>query len=119
MTQVQNNPRGILFILLGMAFFSIQDALIKFIYEDAALYELYFGRSLTALILLICYLKYSNQKIILKTHYPFLTIIRVICFFFGFSFFYISLTFMSLAEANALFFSSPFFFSILSIIFLK
>ena len=50
MTQAQNNPRGILFILLGMALFSVQDALIKFIYEDAALYELYFGRTFVALI---------------------------------------------------------------------
>ena len=119
MTQAQNNPRGILFILLGMALFSVQDALIKFIYEDAALYELYFGRTFVALILLLGYLKYSKQKIILKTHYPFLTILRVICFFFGFSFFYISLTYMSLAMANALFFSSPFFVSILATIFLK
>ena len=119
MTQSQNNPRGILFILLGMALFSVQDALIKFIYEDAALYELYFGRTFVALILLLGYLKYSKQKIIFKTHYPFLTILRVICFFFGFSFFYISLTYMSLAMANALFFSSPFFVSILATIFLK
>ena len=119
MTQTQNNPRGIVFILLGMATFSIQDALIKFIYEDAALYELYFGRTLIACILLIVYLTISKQKINLKTHYPFLTILRVICFFFGFSFFYISLTYMSLAMANALFFSSPFFISILAIVFLK
>ena len=119
MRTVQNNPRGILFILLGMALFSIQDALIKFIYEDVALYELYFGRTLVAFILLVGYLKFSNQKIILKTHYPFLTIFRVICFFFGFSFFYISLTYMTLAMANALFFSSPFFVSILATIVLK
>jgi len=119
MTTAKNNQKGILFILLGMAFFSIQDALIKFIYEDAALYELYFGRTFVAFVLLIGYLKFSNQKIILKTHYPFLTIFRVICFFFGFSFFYISLTYMSLAMANALFFSSPFFVSILATIFLK
>ena len=119
MTTAKNNQQGILFILMGMAFFSIQDALIKFIYEDAALYELYFGRTVVALVLLIGYLKFSNQKIILKTHYPFLTIFRVICFFFGFSFFYISLTYMSLAMANALFFSSPFFVSILATIFLK
>ena len=119
MTPVQNNPRGILFILLGMILFSIQDALIKFIYQDAALYELYFGRTFVALFLLVGYLKLSKQEIILKTHYPFLTILRVICFFFGFSFFYISLTYMSLAMANALFFSSPFFVSILATIFLK
>ena len=94
MTKVKNNQKGILFILMGMAFFSIQDALIKFIYEDAALYELYFGRTVVALFLLVGYLKFSNQKIILKTHYPLLTIFRVICFFFGFSFFYISLTYI-------------------------
>jgi len=119
MTQAQNNSKGILFILIGMALFSIQDALIKFVYEEVALYELYFGRTLTALILLTCYLKFSKKKIILKTHYLFLTVFRVILFFFGFSFFYISLTYMSLAMANALFFSSPFFVSILAVLFLK
>ena len=31
MNKAQNNPKGILFILLGMSFFSIQDALIKII----------------------------------------------------------------------------------------
>ena len=114
-----NNPKGILYILVGMAIFSIQDALIKFVYEDTALYELYFGRTVTAIILLTSYLLFTNQKIILKTHYPFLTVLRVLCFFFGFSFFYVSLTFMSLAMANALFFSSPFFVSILASLFLK
>jgi len=119
MTQDQNNSKGIFYILLGMFLFSIQDALIKFVYEEVALYELYFGRTLTALILLTIYLNFSKQKIILKTHYPLLTVFRIICFFFGFSFFYISLTYMSLAMANALFFSSPFFISILATIFLK
>jgi len=114
-----NNPKGILYILVGMAIFSIQDAMIKFVYKDCSLYELYFGRTLTAFILLTSYLIYSKQKIILKAHYPFLAILRVGCFFFGFSFFYLSLTFMSLAMANALFFSSPFFISILAMIFLK
>ena len=104
-----------------MATFSIQDALIKFIYNDAALYELYFGRTLAAIILLVSYLVLSKKKINLKTHYPLLTTIRVICFFFGFSFFYISLYFsyMTLATANALFFCCPFFVSILAIIFLN
>ena len=113
-----NNPKGILLILSGMALFSIQDSLIKYIFEESALYELYFGRTLTALILLFIFLKITSQKLVFKTHYPLLTCCRVICFFFGFSFFYISLTYMSLAMANALFFSSPFFISILAIIFL-
>ena len=118
MSAPNNNPKGILLILSGMALFSIQDSLIKYIFEESALYELYFGRTVTALILLFIFLKVTSQKLIFKTHYPLLTCCRVICFFFGFSFFYISLTYMSLAMANALFFSSPFFISILAIIFL-
>ena len=118
MSTPNNNPKGIILILTGMGSLSIQDSLIKFVFEEASLYELYFGRTLTALILLLVFLKVKSQKLILKTHYPLLTTLRVICFFFGFSFFYISLTFMSLAMANALFFSSPFFISILAIIFL-
>ena len=119
MNKIQNNTKGIIFILLGMATFSIQDALIKFIYNDTALYELYFGRTLVAIVLLVGFLKFSKKKINLKSHYPLLTTIRVVCFFFGFSFFYISLTYMSLAMANALFFCCPFFVSILAVIFLK
>ena len=66
MNRTENNTKGIIFILLGMATFSIQDALIKFIYNDAALYELYFGRTLAAIILLVSYLKFSKKKLILK-----------------------------------------------------
>ena len=59
----KNNSKGILYILIGMVLFSIQDALIKFIYEEAALYEMYFGRTFVALILVVGYLKFSKQKI--------------------------------------------------------
>ena len=77
MSTPNNNPKGIILILVGMAIFSIQDALIKFVFEDTALYELYFGRTLTALILLLLFLKFTNQKLILKAHYPYLAVFRV------------------------------------------
>ena len=44
--QTNDNTKGIFFIMTGMAFFSIQDSLIKFIFEDIALFELYLGRTL-------------------------------------------------------------------------
>ena len=119
MNTKNNNTKGILFILFGMAIFSIQDALIKFIYNHSSLYELYFGRTFVAFFLLLIFMFLRKEKLILKTHYPFLTILRVILFFFGFSFFYISLTFMDLATANALFFCCPFFMSIFAKIFLN
>ena len=117
--ETNNNTKGILFIMTGMAFFSIQDSLIKFIYEDIALFELYLGRTLIQATILISFFLITKKKFTLKTHYPFLTLLRVICFFFGFSFFYISLTFMSLAMVSALFFSCPFFMSIFAKFFLK
>ena len=113
------NTKGIFFIMTGMAFFSIQDSLIKYIYEDVALFELYFGRTLIQSIILLSFVLLTKKTIILKTHYPVLTLIRVVCFFFGFSFFYISLTFMTLAMTSALFFSCPFFMSMFAKLFLK
>ena len=87
MTSPNNNPKGIIFILVGMALFSVQDSLIKFIFNDVALYELYCGRTLIAALLLIIFLIYKKEKIILKTHYPVLTAVRVTLFFFGFGLF--------------------------------
>ena len=88
MTAHNNNTKGILFILCGMALFSLQDSLIKFVYQEAALYEIYFGRTFIAAIILLAYLKIIGHKIVLKTHYPLLTITRVLLHFFAFSFFF-------------------------------
>ena len=115
----ENNSKGIILVLVSMALFSFQDALIKFTFEKAALYEIYFGRVFIASIILGIYLFLKKQKIKFKTEYPFLTAVRVILHFFAFSFFFISLTYMSLAMANALFFSSPFFISIFAKFFLN
>ena len=117
--EANNNTKGILFIMIGMAFFSIQDSLIKYIFEEIALFELYLGRTIVQATVLISIFLITKKKFTLKTHYPLLTLLRVICFFFGFSFFYISLTFMSLAMVRALFFSCPFFMSIFAKVFLK
>ena len=114
-----NNTRGIILIIIAMTFFAMQDALIKFIFKKAALYEIFFGRYLIAAILLYGYIKFKNQIVSLKTYYPVLTILRVILHFVAFSAFFISLTYMPLATANALFFSSPFFVSIFAKLFLK
>ena len=114
-----NNSRGIVLILIAMSLFSMQDALIKFIFEQSALYEIFFGRYLIAAIVLYIYLKFKGQKVSLKTHYPLLTFIRVLLHFTAFSTFFISITYMQLATANALFFSCPFFVSIFAKFFLK
>ncbi len=47
-----NNPKGIIFILLAMLVFSVQDSIMKYIYNFASLYEIYLIRTLVSLGLL-------------------------------------------------------------------
>ena len=113
------NTQGILLIILGMFIFAIQDSLVKYIYYNISLYEMYLVRTLTSFLIVVFFLKITKKPIIFKTHYPLLTTARVILFFFGFSSFYISLTIMPLATANALFFCSPFITTVLARFILK
>ena len=114
-----NNPRGIVLILLAMMIFSVQDSIMKYIYNFVSLYEVYLVRTLVSLIIILLFLKLTKRPIVFKTQYPLLTSCRVILFFFGFSSFYISLTIMPLATATALFFVTPFLITIFAHFFLK
>ena len=119
MASKNNNPKGIILILLAMMVFSVQDSLMKYIYSFVSLYEVYLVRTLVSLIIILLFLKLTKKPIVFKTQYPLLTFCRVILFFFGFSSFYISLTVMPLATATALFFVTPFLITIFANFFLK
>ena len=114
-----NNPKGIIFVLLAMLVFSVQDSIMKYIYNFASLYEIYLIRTLVSLGIILLFLKLTKKPIIFKTQYPILTFCRVVLFFFGFSFFYVSLTVLPLGTATALFFVTPFLITIFAKFFLK
>ncbi len=114
-----NNTRGIIFILLAMIVFSVQDGIMKHIYNFISLYEVYLIRTIVSFILIIIILKIKNKPIIFKSQYPILTFFRVILFFFGFSSFYVSLAVLPLGTATALFFVTPFLITIFAHFFLK
>ena len=114
-----NNPKGIIFILLAMLVFSVQDSIMKYIFSFVSLYEVYLIRTLVSLIVILLFLKLTKKQIIFKTQYPLLTFCRVVLFFFGFSFFYVSLTVLPLGTATALFFVTPFLITIFAKFFLK
>ena len=113
------NIFGIIYILIAMALFSVHDAILKYIFEKTSLYEIFFARTLIAALLSGGFLLITKQRISLITHYPFLSIIRVVLHFLAFSFYFVSLTYLTLAVATALYFSTPFFMSIFARIFLK
>ena len=114
-----NNPKGIIFILLAMLVFSVQDSIMKYIFAFVSLYEVYLIRTIVSFTVILLFLKLTKKPIIFKTQYPLLTFCRVILFFFGFSFFYISLTVLPLGTATALFFVTPFLITIFAKFFLK
>ena len=119
MSTKNNNPRGIILILLAMMVFSVQDGIMKHIFTFVSLYEVYLIRTVVSFLLLLIFLKLTKKAIVFKTQYPLLTFCRVILFFFGFSSFYISLTVLPLGFATALFFVTPFLITILAHFFLK
>lgn len=119
MIQSKDNPKAILLIIIGMTVFALQDTLIKLLSVDTNIYLIYFIRCIVGLIVIFTYLKIKKIPIIIKTNYPLLTIIRSITFFLGFSLYYYSLTKLSLALAITLFFVSPFFVTIFSMIIIK
>ena len=114
-----NNPKGIILILLGIFVFSIQDSIMKYIYSFVSLYEIYLIRTLVSFVIILLFLKITKKPIIFKTQYPLLTFCRILLFFFGFSSFYISLTVLPLITATALFFVTPFLITIFAKFFLK
>ena len=119
MPKQNNNPKGILFILFAMMVFSVQDGIMKHIYNFVSLYEVYLIRTLVSFILILIFLILTKKPIVLKSQYPLLTFLRVILFFFGFSSFYISLTVLPLGTATALFFVTPFLITIFAHFLLK
>ena len=119
MSRKNNNPKGIILILLAMMVFSVQDGIMKHIFSFVSLYEVYLIRTVVSFILILFFLILTKKPIVFKTQYPFLTFLRVIFFFFGFSSFYISLTVLPLALATALFFVTPFLITIFAHFFLK
>ena len=119
MSKKNNNPRGIILILIAMMVFSVQDGIMKHIFNFVSLYEVYLIRTLVSFALILIFLKLKKEKIVFKSQYPLLTFCRVMLFFFGFSSFYISLTVLPLGFATALFFVTPFLITIFAHFFLK
>ena len=81
MSRKNNNPKGIILILLAMMVFSVQDGIMKYIFSFVSLYEVYLIRTVVSFALILFYLKLTKQPIVFKTQYPLLTFCRVILFF--------------------------------------
>ena len=116
---MKSEKLGLILVLLGMSLFSIQDVIIKLIADRVSLMQILFFRASLGTLLLICFLWVSGKPIKLGSFYPKTALFRGVTFFIGFTLFYVSISRISLAEANSLFFSNPIFVTIFSVFFLK
>ena len=57
MSKKNNNPRGIILILISMMVFSVQDGIMKYIFNFVSLYEVYLIRTLVSFGLILIFLK--------------------------------------------------------------
>ena len=115
----ENNSLAIFYIISGMTVFSIQDTLVRILSSEVSILQIMFLRSLIGLTILIILLKIVKIPVIISSQYPLLTTIRAILFMFAFLFYYIGLAYLPYAVTTALFFTTPFFITIFSKIFLK
>jgi len=115
----ENNSLAIFYIIAGMTVFSVQDTLVRILSSEVSILQIMFLRSIVGLSVLFLLLKIKKIPIIFSSQYPLLTIIRSILFMFAFLFYYIGLAYLPYAVTTALFFTTPFFITILSKIFLK
>ena len=109
------NTQGILFLVVGLSLFTIQDVVIKLFSDDLALLQILFLRSLVALVPISWLVYREGGMRAFRTRHPVLNFIRgsmiVVCY----SSFYMALAQLSLADAMTLFYTNPLFVTALSV----
>ncbi len=110
--------QGILFLILGLSVFSIQDVIMKLFSEEIALQEVIFLRGLVTLLVISFLIWRNTQGKDFVSKRPFLCILRGFAGFTCFTTFSMALAVLPLAEAMPLYYTSPLFVIALSIPFL-
>ena len=115
--QLGDTPiRGIFFLLGGVFIFSTQDVFIKYLSSGYPLFEIMFIRSLAGIVPCLLIVHFDSGLKSLKTKRIGAHFLRSTLMFIAYIFYYLGIAALPLADAVALFFTAPFFVTILSII---
>lgn len=106
---------AILFICLCKLVFAIQDVIIKEMSDEYPVHEIMVIRSIVSMLILLVVLKYSEGLNTLKNRNIKPSLLRGALLFGSFTLFYLGLSSMPLTVAAVLFFTAPFFITLLSI----
>jgi drug/metabolite transporter (DMT)-like permease len=117
---MNRDPRaGVLYMVLGIASLSFMDALGKRIAAHYSVFQMLAIRSTVALALILVFLAATRSMGALRTRQPKGHALRAICGLVAFVTFYASLRHLSLADAVAIAFASPFLITALGRFVLK
>lgn len=114
-----NNFIGILSLTVGVLVFSLQDAILKGMSGDHAVTLAIVLRSIVGLPILLFMVAYANGLSALRTKRWGLLIARGLILLVSYTTYYMAFPVLPLAEAVALFFTSPIFVTLLAALFLR
>lgn len=110
--------RGVAFLVLGMAIFSLQDVAVKWIGGDYPVLEIVTFRSLVALPLTLLFFRLEGGRGMPRTPQRRLEYSRGLFFFLSYTTYFMGLAALPLADIAALRFSGPLMITLLSVYFL-
>ncbi len=119
MKTLGDNVRGVGFLILGMLIFSLQDIAVKWIGGDYSVLEIVFFRSLVAMPCTFLFLRLEGKRGLPTTSLPKLEILRGLCLFLSFTFHFMGLAAMPLADVASIRFSAPLMITVLSVVLLS
>lgn len=106
-------------MVTGIAFYTCQDTVVKWLTQDYSVFQIAFFRNFFALLFLLPFLRYYSKAPLLKTNHPYKHLYRAIVAFIASILFMVSLKHMPLVDVTVISFSAPFFILLLAIPILK
>lgn len=114
--EAENNPgKAILVMLIGIAFITVNDTIIKFLSGDYPLHQMVFFRAFIGLFFTAILIRMEGGFAILRPARPGLHLIRALLVIIANMTFFCALAVLPLADTNALFFVAPLLITLLSI----
>ncbi len=115
----RESARGIAFLVAGIAVFSVQDLILKWLSGEYPLHQAMVLRSLTAIPFLLLLLRIEGGTATLFTPGTRRMILRGVVMFLAYTTYYLALAALPMATTVALYFSAPLFITVLSVVFLS
>ena len=110
--------RGIVLLVVGLSFFSLQDVMIRFLSGGYSVLEILFLRGLVAISLIVAVAaSQGNLRSVVPNRWR-LHVVRGVLSFVCFTAYYLALVAMPLAEVSAITFTMPLFLTAFSVPFL-